>query len=106
MNDEIALWKQRIIERKEKKQTIIDFCQEHNLTKGSYHYWRKKVKAAECVDCAQPISIQKVTFAKVQTTTLPQSSLQVTWNDVSIRLTNNQEARLAAEMITCLRNLC
>lgn len=106
MTDEIALWRQRIKERKEKKQTIVDFCKEHNITKGSYHYWRKKVRYAELATCAQPIGGQAVTFAKVPTPPLAPSALQVTWHDVSIRLTNNQEAHLAAEMITCLRNLC
>lgn len=43
MTDEVALWKQRILERKASGQTIIEWCREHNVTKGSYHYWRRQV---------------------------------------------------------------
>lgn len=47
MTDEVALWKQRILERKAKGQTIMNWCEEHNVTKGSYNYWCKQVGYAE-----------------------------------------------------------
>lgn len=106
MTDEVAVWKQRIIERKEKGQTIVDWCKEHNVTKGSYNYWRRQVNDADGVADKPATNSKPITFAKVQTTNLTRSSLQITWKDVSIQLTNNQEAHLAAEVIAHLRSLC
>jgi len=106
MTDEVALWKQRIMERKAKGQTIVAWCKEHNVTKGSYNYWRKQVAYAEGT-ANKPAAIpQPITFAKVQTTGLTRSALQITWQDVSIQLTDHQEAHLAAEVIAHLRSLC
>jgi len=106
MTDEVALWKQRIIERKEKGQTIVDWCKEHNVTKGSYNYWRKQVNYADGIANKPATNPQLVAFAKVQTTNMTRSSLQITWKDVSIQLNNNQEAHLAAEVIAHLRSIC
>lgn len=106
MTDEVALWKQRILERKSKGQTIVDWCKEHNITKGSYHYWRKQVKYADGTAGKSEAAPQPVTFAKVQTPILTRPALQITWQDVNIQLTNNQEAHLAAEVIAHLRSLC
>lgn len=47
MADEVALWKQLILERKASGQTITQWCRKHNVTKGSYHYWRRQVMKAE-----------------------------------------------------------
>jgi len=103
MIDEVAQWKQRIIERKAKGQTITDWCTEHNVTKGSYQYWRRKV--TEATTDTITTNTESITFAKLKTTSLIKPSLQVTWQDVSIQLSNNQEAHIAAEVIACLRKL-
>ena len=47
MTDEVSLWKLRILERKANGQTIIEWCREHNVTKGSYHYRRIQIIKAE-----------------------------------------------------------
>jgi hypothetical protein len=106
MTNDVAQWKQRIIERKEKGQTIVDWCKEHNVTKGSYNYWRKQVNFAEGVTSNPNATTQMVTFAALQTNALVKSSLLLTWQDVSIQITSDQEAHLAAEVITHLRRLC
>ncbi|MGL6084742.1 MAG: IS66 family insertion sequence element accessory protein TnpA, partial [Enterobacterales bacterium] len=106
--DEVALWKQRILERKAKGQTIIDWCKEHNVTKGSYNYWRRQVNYAEDASCKPDTNSQPITFAKVPASILTGTRpvLQITWQDVNIQLISNQEAHLAAEVIAHLRNLC
>lgn len=106
MTDEVALWKQQIMERKAKGQTIIDWCKEHNVTKGSYNYWRRQVSYAEGITNKPASNPQPVTFAKVQTNGLTRTAMQITWQDVCIQLTTNQEAHLAAEVIAHLRSLC
>jgi len=107
MTDEVALWKQRITERKSNGQTIAHWCQDHNVTKGTYHYWRKQVKRAEAPveETALP-QPQPIMFAKVAAPGLSKSTLQLTWQDVNIQLSNSQEAHLVAEVITYLRSLC
>lgn len=108
MTEEVATWKQHIAERKAKGQTIIDWCNEHNITKGSYNYWRRQVQRAEgtTVKRSTDINAQPITFAKVKSATPVRSALQVTWQDVNIQFTTSQEAHLAAEMIVCLRSSC
>lgn len=111
MTDEIALWKQRISEPKANGQTIMDWCTEHNETKGSYHYWRRRVMQAE--EAAPPhhpaetkAGTKPVVFAKTNITEPVQSPLKVTWKDVRIHLTSSQDAHLAAELIAHLRRSC
>lgn len=110
MTDEIALWKKRILERKANGQTIIEWCREHNVTKGSYHYWRRQVMKAEGFDTGHTVNTdadsEPVLFAKLERTEIFPSALLVTWQDVTIRLSNTQEARLAAELISSLRRPC
>lgn len=110
MTDEIALWKQHILERKANGQTVADWCKEHNVTKGSYNYWRRQVIQAEGSDPKHAVNTkpdtEPVIFAKVNQTKLIQSALQVTWQDVSIHLASSQEAHLAAELIAYLRRSC
>lgn len=110
MTDEVALWKQRISERKANGQTIIEWCREHNVTKGSYHYWRRQVGKAENSATEHTVNTNAdtdpVIFAKLNRTETFQSALLVTWQDVKIHLSSSQEARLAAELITSLRRPC
>lgn len=112
MTEEVALWKQRIAERKAKGQTIVAWCEEHGITKDSYNYWRKQVAYAEGTLPKHRANAQRdtsVVFAQVKPSRVPepvQSSLTVTWQDVTIQLTSNQEAHLAAELISSLRSLC
>lgn len=110
MTDEVALWKQRILERKANGQTIIDWCREHNVTKGSNNYWRRKVLKAESSSIEYTVNTVSDTgpiiFAKLDRAEPVQSALQVTWQDVKIHLSSSQEARLAAELIAYLRRPC
>lgn len=106
MTDEVALWKQRILQRKANGQTIIEWCREHNVTKGSYHYWRRQVIKAEGSATEHTANTEPVIFAKLERTEILPSALQVTWQDVTIHLSNTQEARLAAELIVSLRRPC
>lgn len=106
MKDKVALWKQRICDRKAKGQTIIDWCEEHNITKGSYHYWRKQVKHAESQSDKSIPFTKPIAFANVKAESPVKPTIQVTWQDVNIQFANSQEALLAAEMISHLRQLC
>jgi len=110
MTEEVSLWKQRILERKANGQTILEWCREHNVTEGSYHYWRRQVIKAEGSATEHTVNAnvgtEPVIFAKLHQTELFPSALQVTWQDVTIHLSNTQEARLAAELIASLHRLC
>lgn len=110
MTDEVALWKHRILERKASGQTIIEWCREHNITKGSYHYWRRQVIKAEGSATEHTVNTntdtEPVLFAKLERAEMFPSALQVTWQDVTIHLSNTQEAHLAAELIISLRRPC
>lgn len=110
MADEVDLWKQRILERKTNGQTITQWCREHNVTKGSYHYWRRQVMKADGSATEHTVNTNANTepaiFAKLGRSELFQPALQVTWQDVTIHLSSTQEAHLAAELITSLRRPC
>lgn len=110
MTDEVALWKQRILERKANGQIIADWCREHNVTKGFYHYWRRQVMQAEGGTPEHIVSTKPdtgpVIFAKVNRAEPIRSALKITWQDVSMHLSNSQEAHLAAELIAALRRSC
>lgn len=110
MTNEVALWKQRILERKANGQTVADWCAEHNVTKGSYNYWRRQVVQAEGSFPKHTTNTGSdsgsVIFAKVNGAEPIQSALQITWQDVSIHLPSSQEAHLAAELIANLRRSC
>lgn len=106
MTDEVTIWKQCILEQKANGQTVIDWCRQHNVTKGSYHYWRRQVKKAESSSTEHTVNTnsntEPVIFAKLDRTEPFQSVLQVTWQDVKIHLSSSQEACLVAELIAYL----
>lgn len=106
MTDEVALWKQRILQRKANGQTIIEWCREHNVTKGSYYYWRRQVIKAEGSATEHTTNIEPVIFAKLDRAEILAPALRVTWQDVTIHLSNTQEARLATELIVSLCRPC
>jgi hypothetical protein len=49
---------------------------------------------------------ETVIFAKLDRAEIRPPALRITWQDVTIHLSNTQEARLAAELIISLRRPC
>jgi len=90
MTDEVALWKQRIAERKSNGQTIAHWCQDQNVTKGTYHYWRKQIKRAEApveetvLPQPQPIMLKALGYSQNQ-----RNYLETFMADGRIPLSNN-----------------
>jgi len=46
-SDQYREWALLLNERKARKQTVRDFCSDHNITEHCYYYWRKKIADTE-----------------------------------------------------------
>jgi hypothetical protein len=102
----LELWKQRIADKKTSGLNLTDWCDKNNLTKHAYYYWMKRVKAdIQKSDVSIPV------FAEVEPEhTSPEkgvkSGLQITWHDINLTVSDSNTAKLAAEFISQLQNLC
>lgn len=102
----LELWKQRIVDKKNSGLSVIDWCDKNNLTKHAYYYWMKRVEA----DIQKSYTSIPV-FAEVEPErTSPEKSvksgLQITWHDIRLTVSDSDTAKLAAEFISQLQNLC
>lgn len=102
----LELWKERIADKKISGLNVTDWCEKKNLTKHAYYYWMKRVTAdIQKSDVSIPV------FTKVEPVqTSPKkdvkSGLQVTWHDINLTISDSGTAKLAAEFINQLQNLC
>jgi len=102
----LELWKQRIADKKTSGLNVSDWCDKNNLTKHAYYYWTKRVKEdIHKSDVSIPV------FAEVESEhTSPEkcvkSGLQITWHDINLTISDSGTAKLAAEFISQLQNLC
>ena len=102
----LELWKQRIADRKASGLNVTDWCDKNNLTKHAYYYWMKRINA-DTQKSGASISV----FAEVEPEhTSPEkvvkSGLQITWHDINLTVSDSGTAKLAAEFIKQLQNLC
>ena len=102
----LELWKQRIADKKASGLNVTNWCGKNNLTKHTYYYWMKRVKAdIQKSDVSMPV------FAEVEPEyTSPKkdmkSGLHITLQDINFTISDSGTAKLAAEFIKQLQNLC
>lgn len=102
----LELWKERIADKKNSGLNVTDWCEKKNVTKHAYYYWMKRVK-----DDIQKSDVLIPVFAEVEPEhTSPEkgmkSDLQITWHDINFTVRDSDTAKLAAEFIKQLQNLC
>lgn len=102
----LELWKERIADKKSSGLNVTDWCEKKNLTKHAYYYWMKRVK-----DDIQKTDVSITVFAEVEPDHTSaekgmKSGLQITWHDINITVSDSDTAKLAAEFIKQLQNLC
>lgn len=102
----LELCKQRIADKKNSGLKVTDWCEKKNLTKHAYYYWMKRVK-----EDIQKSDVSIPVFAEVEPEhTTPEkgvkSGLQIIWNDINLTVIDSDAAKLAAEFISQLQNLC
>ena len=102
----LELWKQRIADKKASGLNTTDWCDKNNLTKHAYYYWMKRVSAdTHKTDASIPVFVE-VKPEHTSPGKVIKSSLQITWHDISITVSDYGTAKLAAEFIKQLQNLC
>ena len=42
-NEKMNLWRQRIAKCQKSNLTVTEWCAQHQLSKGTYYYWYKKI---------------------------------------------------------------
>ena len=104
-NEKIALWEERIKEKQDSGLSVEEWCQQNQLTKHSYYYWKKRIETIN-----EKTSVgQAVVFAEISkevTGNTYATPLEVTWRDLSISITGHADAVLAAEFLSQLQKRC
>lgn len=100
------LWKHRIADKKASGLNVTDWCEKNNLTKHAYYYWMKRIEAIkQMADASMPLFVE-IDPAYITPRKTVKSDLQVTWNDIHFTINDSNTAKLAAEFISQLQNLC
>lgn len=102
----LELWKQRIADRKGSGLNVTDWCAKNNLTKHAYYYWWKRVEADVQKNDASIPRFVEIESACIAPKKAMKSDLQVTWNDINLKISDSDTAKLAAEFIRQLQSLC
>jgi len=108
MNKESSkLWKKRIEDQRASGLKVNAWCEENNLSKHAYYYWKKQITTMEQkIPEAPPTPV----FVELQQAK-PQEAdscenLEISWHDLKFSIGSNSSARLAAELISQLRKHC
>lgn len=102
----LELWKQRIADRKASGLKVSDWCDKNNLTKHAYYYWMKRMKEdIQRSDAPMPVFVEVEPEHASQEKGV-KSGLQITWHDINLTVSDTGTAKLAAEFIKQLQNLC
>lgn len=103
----LKLWRKRIADQRASGLKVTEWCEKNNLTKHAYYYWRKRI---ESVDEGSSETTKMPVFAELKPTLRPMNEtkdqLQISWKDFQISISTVDSARLAAEFIKQLRELC
>ena len=104
-HSKIALWEERIQEKQASGLSVEEWCQQNQLTKHSYYYWKKRIETMH-EGTAAP---KAVVFAEIPKE-IPENTcvtpLRITWRDLSISITRHADAVLAAEFLSQLQKRC
>lgn len=103
--ERITLWKENIRDRQASGLTVDQWCEQHQVPRHTYYYWKRKIKQAE----ASVVTEQEVLFAEVMQE--PSSShcpaqLEIRWNGMHLITTDREGVRLAAEFVRQLQKQC
>lgn len=106
--ESIALWNNRIAERKQSGLKVGDWCDKNNISRHAYYYWHRKVQDVDYQDVKANI------FAEVPIASAPKTldkkesvnELTITWNDFSIRITDSNSIPLMAELMHRMVKQC
>jgi len=102
----LELWKQRIADRKASGLKVTDWCDKNNLTKHAYYYWLKRMNEdIQELDAPMPV-FAEVTAEYKAPEKVVKSGLQIAWHDINLTVSDSDTAKLAAEFIKQLQNLC
>lgn len=104
-NDKIALWEERIQEKQASGLSVEEWCQQKQLTKHSYYYWRKRIETMH-ERAAAPEAVVFAEISKEVTENTCATPLQITWRDLGISITKHADAVLAAEFLSQLQKRC
>jgi len=103
----LEIWRKRIADQKASGLKVTAWCEKNNLSKHAYYYWRKRARGDEEggseTNEATVFAELKPAFQPISETT---AQLQISWKDLQISVSNSETARLAAEFIRQLHQLC
>lgn len=105
MNDhELNIWQERFIAQKASGLTVLQWCEENNITKHTYYYWYKQIKGSK----PKSVKVPPPTFAEVNLH-LPQvesSGIKLSFKGIEISLLNKADIELAVAVIHELQKTC
>jgi len=102
----LEIWKQRIADKKASGLNVTDWCYKNNLSKHAFYYWMKRVKVdIQKSDVSLPV-FAEVEPEHISPEKVVKSGLQITWHDINLTVSDSDTAKLAAEFISRLQNLC
>lgn len=112
MNTEsLSIWKERIADRQNKSDMKLkEWCEQNQLSKHAYYYWRHKIAELQIKEQTGQLFTEFTVPAPSRF--LPEASninhqgILVRWRDVSIQLTDSPSAKLAAELLVQISELC
>ena len=109
-------WAESIRDQQESTLSVEEWCQQHQVTKHQFYYWKKKLKdqfvesqIPEIVPVPQTVlqpSNTSCTSCTTRETVLQlsgSSSLKITINDISIEITEDISDLLLAKVIKAVR---
>jgi len=108
MNQEsLKLWRKRIAGQRASGLKITEWCEKNNLSKHAYYYWRKRIESVE----GGGLETTKIpVFAELKPPLRPmnetKAQMQISGKDLRISIPTADSARLAAEFIRQLQELC
>lgn len=104
-NEKMNLWRQRIAKCQKSNLTVTEWCAQHQLSKGTYYYWYKKIVQQDNPENNIPV-FADVTPVLIKEASVSSTDLTISWNQLQINISNTKEAELAAVFISKLRSLC
>ena len=103
-NEKMNLWRQRIAKCQKSNLTVTEWCAQHQLSKGTYYYWYKKIVQQDNPENNIPV-FADVTPVLIKEASVSSTDLTISWNQLQINVSNTKEAELAAVFISKLRSL-
>ena len=104
-NEKMNLWRQRIAKCQKSNLTVTEWCAQHQLSKGTYYYWYKKIVQQDDPENNIPV-FADVTPVLIKEASVSSTDLTISWNQLQINVSNTKEAELAAVFISKLQSLC